>query len=233
MAGASKVRRCHEGNAMLPGIRAVIAVSAAAVGLLTIAFVLVAALRVAQESRAASLHADLARGSRATPLPHRPVAIIETPAPTTIAALINAELKPEPVEEAPAPESPTVAALPLAEESAPPVLAARPAAPQDSSPPVMAFAPPQDDIAVPMPAPRPPGIGGPSPAEVAAAQAEHRIAHAPTRKTAAKRARKSRWARHLRARRMRLAAQAAEKREAALPETKSYGLFGVAPGNRQ
>ena len=58
-------RRCHRGGAMLPNIRAVIAAMAAAISLLIVAFGVVATLRVAQESRAGSLHADLTRRGQA------------------------------------------------------------------------------------------------------------------------------------------------------------------------
>jgi len=57
-------RRCHGGGAMLPNFRAVIAAMAAAISLLVLAFGVVAMLRVAQESREGSLHADLARRGR-------------------------------------------------------------------------------------------------------------------------------------------------------------------------
>ena len=67
---------------MLPDIRAVIAAIAAAIGLLMISFGLVATFRVAQDSRAASLQADLAQRGRASPPEHRPIGIIETPGPT-------------------------------------------------------------------------------------------------------------------------------------------------------
>ena len=70
---------------MLPDIRAVIAAMLAAVGLLAISFAVAATLRVAQDSRAGSLHADIAQRGR-YPLqpsntPHTAL-IVETPAPS-------------------------------------------------------------------------------------------------------------------------------------------------------
>ena len=51
---------------MLPNIRAVFATIAVAVALLIIAFGVVATFRIAQESRAGSLHADLAQRGHAS-----------------------------------------------------------------------------------------------------------------------------------------------------------------------
>ena len=66
---------------MLPDIRAVIAAMMAAIGLLMIAFALVATYRVAQQHQAGSLQEDLVKRGRAA-LPaqsgERPVLIIET-----------------------------------------------------------------------------------------------------------------------------------------------------------
>ena len=70
---------------MLPNIRAVIAAMAAAITLLVLAFGVVATLRVAQESRAGSLHADLARRGQAAAAEPQPVMVIETPGPTLLA----------------------------------------------------------------------------------------------------------------------------------------------------
>ncbi len=216
---------------MLPGIRAVIAVIGAAVGLLMIAFVLAAAFRVAQESRAASLQADLAQRGRAEPPVHRPIAIIETPAPTVLAAApATPERAPDPVEAAPAPETPIVEVFAAAEESVPPVLDVLPPATADTLPPVLAYAPPQPETPAPVPTPRPDGIGGPSPEEVAAAHAEHEASRGKLHRLKSAKVRSARRA-HVRARRVRLAARAREQTSTATP--KSYGLFGVAPENRQ
>ena len=60
----------------------VFAAFVAAIGLLMIAFAAVAAFRVAQESRFASLQSDLARrGQAAPPQTGQRVAVIETPGP--------------------------------------------------------------------------------------------------------------------------------------------------------
>lgn len=76
---------------MLPDIRAVVAAVAAAIGLLIIAFVVIATLRVAQESRAGSLHTDLARRGHATVPEPQPVVLIETPGPTLLARVPEVE----------------------------------------------------------------------------------------------------------------------------------------------
>lgn len=91
---------------MLPNIRAVIAAVAAAIGLLIIASGVVATLRVAQESRAGSLHADLAQRGHATAPEPRPVVVVETPGPTLLAkAREIAALSPA-TEQVPAPIEP-------------------------------------------------------------------------------------------------------------------------------
>src|SRR5690349_15752713 len=72
----------REGGTMLPDIRAVFAAFVAAIGLLMIAFAAVAAFRVAQESRVASLQSDLTqRGQAMPPQTGQRVAVIETPGP--------------------------------------------------------------------------------------------------------------------------------------------------------
>src|SRR5437764_676808 len=92
---------------MLPGIRSVLIAVIAAVALLIGAFALVAAFRVAQESRSGSLQADLAQRSRTLvlanveprvlasleqlaplePNPVRPVEVVEAPdIPVPVAA---------------------------------------------------------------------------------------------------------------------------------------------------
>src|SRR5436305_11952599 len=69
---------------MLPGIRSVLIAVIAAVALLIGAFALVAAFRVAQESRSGSLQADLAQRSRTLVMANvepRALAPVEQPAP--------------------------------------------------------------------------------------------------------------------------------------------------------
>jgi hypothetical protein len=70
---------------MLPDIRAVIATMAIAIGLLITAFGITATLRVAQESRAGSLHAELARRGQAVAVEPQPIVVIETPGPMLLA----------------------------------------------------------------------------------------------------------------------------------------------------
>ncbi len=100
---------------MLPDIRAVSAAFVAAIGLLMIAFAAVAAFRVAQESRFASLQSDLARrGQAAPPQTGQRVAVIETP------GLHIAPPPPLPVVEIKtAPVGAEVSALPLVPEMEP------------------------------------------------------------------------------------------------------------------
>ena len=90
---------------MLPNIRAVIAAMAAAITLLVLAFGVVATLRVAQESRAGSLHADLTRRGQAAAAEPQPVMVIETPGPTLLAKAPEVEAPP-PADE-PAPRRPS------------------------------------------------------------------------------------------------------------------------------
>ena len=151
---------------MLPDIRAVVAAMAAAIGLLIIAFGVVATLRVAQESRAGSLHADLARRGQAAAAARQPVAVIETPGPTLLAKATEVEALPaadepaSPSTEPPAIESEepaqSVAAVlesaPVAPVSAEPdpdnaPIAATPAAPESS--PTVAAEPELDPPAAP------------------------------------------------------------------------------------
>jgi hypothetical protein len=92
---------------MLPDIRAVIAATAAAIGLLTVASGVLATLRVAQENRAGSLHAELVqRGHAMMPEP-QPIMLLETPGPTLLARMPEVEpLPPAATEEASAPIEP-------------------------------------------------------------------------------------------------------------------------------
>lgn len=79
---------------MLPNIRAVIAAIVTALGLLTISFGMVAAFRVAQDDRAAFLHAELAqRGRQPLPVSAAPgtILIVDT-APMTVLPMLAAEL---------------------------------------------------------------------------------------------------------------------------------------------
>src|SRR3954471_19483272 len=95
---------------MLPNIRAVFATIAVAVALLIIASGVVATFRIAQESRAGSLHADLAqRGHAVAPQP-QPIVVIETPGPTLLTKAPEPEPAPPrvPQEQAPAQDEPTV-----------------------------------------------------------------------------------------------------------------------------
>src|SRR4051794_23787221 len=79
---------------MLPNFRAVIAAMITALGLLTIAFGMVAAFRVAQDDRAGFLHAELAqRGRQPLPVIAAPgtILIVDT-APMTVLPMLAAEL---------------------------------------------------------------------------------------------------------------------------------------------
>src|SRR5436853_7370263 len=97
-----------QGRAMLPNIRAVFATIAVAVALLIIASGVVATFRIAQDSRAGSLHADLAqRGHPVAPQP-QPAVVIETPGPTLLAKAPEPAPPPAPQEQAPARDEPTV-----------------------------------------------------------------------------------------------------------------------------
>lgn len=205
---------------MLPDIRAVIAAIAAAIGLLMISFGLVAAFRVAQDSRAASLQADLAQRGRASPPEHRPIGIIETPGPTVaVTARVAPDpplsTEPDPAAAAPAPDSLSVAAAEPAPENKEPA-------------PVMAAAPAETEAPA-LPAP-PLAVGGPSPEEVAQAEAEHLAAErAKIKKAAAEKAKKARAARIARERKAvaRRAAQARAKQQG--NAFNSAGAFNNAP----
>jgi len=93
--------------AMLPNIRAVLGAIVAAIVLLMMSFGLVATLRVAQDSRAGVLHADLAQRTRTVIPPNieaRAVVLVEKPAPLEPNPVRPVEVKgaPEIVAEAPA-----------------------------------------------------------------------------------------------------------------------------------
>ena len=110
---------------MLPNIRAVIAAMAAAISLLILAFGVVATLRVAQESRAGSLHADLTRRGQAAAAEPQPVMVIETPGPTLLAKAPEVEALPPADEPAPAATEPPA----MEREQAPQSVAAIPETP--------------------------------------------------------------------------------------------------------
>src|SRR4051794_33936305 len=94
---------------MLPNIRAVFATIAVAVALLIIASGVVATFRIAQESRAGSLHADLAqRGHAVAPQP-QPIVVIETPAPMLRAKAPEPAPPRAPQEQAPVRDDATLA----------------------------------------------------------------------------------------------------------------------------
>src|SRR3954449_8302 len=105
-------------RAMLPNIRAVFATIAVAVALLIIASGVFATFRIAQDSRAGSLHADLAqRGHAVAPRP-QPIVVIETPGPTLLAKAPEPAPPPAPEEQAPAPAEPQLAENSQAPQSA-------------------------------------------------------------------------------------------------------------------
>src|SRR3954454_4627789 len=115
-------------RAMLPNIRAVFATIAVTVALLIIASGVVATFRIAQESRAGSLHADLAqRGHAVAPQP-KPIVVIETPGLTLLTKAPEPEPAPlrAPQEQAPRPAEPP---LPESAQAAqPPAVAPEPSA---------------------------------------------------------------------------------------------------------
>ena len=219
---------------MLPDIRAVIAAVLTAVGLLTLAFGVAATFRVAQDSRAGSLHADIAQRGR-YPLqpsntPHTAL-IVETPAasPQQPAAQEPEGPGPALALAAPAPaETPATAnaELPLAPaETAMPkepdvTLAV---VPRDLAPEPIAT-PVQTSAALPEPEP---SVGGPFVEPVSAAQAqsaEHVAAARKAAKLAAeKRVRAARAARLARERRAAAARRAALARRAQATATASFG----------
>ena len=196
---------------MLPDIRAVIAAMVATIGLLMIAFALVATYRVAQERHSGSLQADLAQRSRdALPAKsgERQILIIETPGPHVLA----------PAKIAPIGIAPTaIVAVPPAEPEAPAPVAAT------------------LTTETPSPPPAEPPIGGPLeppalPAEREVAPVErHVAAENPSRidsraleRAAAAKAKKARIARERKA----AARRAAQARRASQQATPSFGSFG-------
>jgi hypothetical protein len=245
---------------MLPNIRAVIAAIAGAAALMVIAFGVVAMFRVAQESRASLLHADLAQRGRAAPPEHRPVPIIETPGPTVVAKAPEMETTPQPPSAAesmaprvmenerapdpivtasvpenqpieseppPAPEMQTAVAQPKAEEPAPReeavplVIAAGPQTVEQSTalPELQASEPEPQTSESNAPSPlASSAMGGPSPEEIAEANARHKAAQrARARKAAAEMRKAAAEKRKLAAEKARkvLAARLARERKAA------------------
>src|SRR5947199_1277592 len=127
---------------MLPNIRAVVATIAVAVALLIMASGVVATFRIAQESRAGSLHADLAQRGHAVAPQRQPIVLIETPGPTLLAKAPEPESAPPsaPEEQAPARDEPTITetdqTAPVATASPEPsVVAAVPSQPDPENPP--------------------------------------------------------------------------------------------------
>jgi hypothetical protein len=199
---------------MLPGIRAVIAAVATAVGLLMISFGMVATFRVAQDLRAGVLQADLAQRGR-SPAPSdagpRAIPIIAAPEPPPARPEYAEALEAAPV-------TPVLAAPPLAEPvPITPVLIAAPLA----------------EPAPPGPRAEPP-MGGPLPEQIAAIQVE-----APPRDLATERAAKKKAAQKARAARLarerkataRRAAQIRARRKAAASSNNVFGdPFGASFG---
>lgn len=194
---------------MLPDIRAVIAAVVAAVGLLTISFVLVASFRVAQDVRAGVLQADLAQrgrtslpvnaGPRATPI----IASSEPPTAKPEYAEALEAIPVIPVVEAaalvePVPVTPVVAAAPLA----------APAVPEPQAPPAE------------------PPIGGPLPGQIAAVHPD-----APPRDIAAERAEKKAAVKTLRAQRLARARKVAARRAAQLRRARQSATSADTFGN--
>jgi type IV secretory pathway VirB10-like protein len=198
---------------MLPDIRAVFAAFVAAIGLLMIAFAAVAAFRVAQESRVASLQSDLAqRGQAVPPQTGQRVAVIETPGPHI------APPPPLPVVEVKiAPVGAEVSSIPLLPATQP----------EPEAAPVAIAAPREEAVPVTEP------IGGPL-AEPAPARSEGDRAAAKQERArtlaAAKRARQVRLARQRKAAAARRAALARENAKQAATSPFNSGFGSQGPG---
>ena len=203
---------------MLPDIRAIFATFVAAIGLMMIAFAAVAAFRVAQESRVASLQSDLAqRGQAVPPQAGQRVAVIETPGPHI----------------APPPPLPIadIRSVPVgAEVSSIPLLPAMRPEPEPEAAPV-AIAAPREEAIVPV-AEAP--LGGPL-AEPAPARSEDDRAAAKQERArklaAAKRARQVRLARQRKAAAARRAAQARANAKQAATSPFNSGFGSPGPGS--
>jgi hypothetical protein len=249
---------------MFPDMRAVVAAMAAAIILLTVAFGVVATLRVAQESRAGSLHADLARRGQAGAAEPQPVVVIETPGPTLLAKAPEVEApspggkqaptpaeQPETSAQAPqpaislskTPEAASASAEPDANNAR--VAAASPTAPESApiiesgpepEPPVasaIVTAVPRDFAAEQEPPSPVPimALGGPSPEEIAQANAQRKAAErARAKKAAAEKRKKARAGRMARERK--LAAQRAAEAQARQQASASgqASAFGFTAG---
>jgi type IV secretory pathway VirB10-like protein len=200
---------------MLPDIRAVFAAFVAAIGLLMIAFAAVAAFRVAQESRVASLQSDLAqRGQAVPPQTGQRVAVIETPGP---------HIAPPPplpvVEIRSAPVGAEVSSIPLLPATQP----------EPEAAPV-AIAAPREEVTAPV---TEASIGGPL-AEPAPAWSETDRAAARQERArtlaAAKRARQLRLTRQRKAAAARRAALARENAKQAATSPFNSGFGSQGPG---
>lgn len=203
---------------MLPDIRAVFAAFFAAIGLLMIAFAAVAALRVAQESRFASVQSDLAqRGQAVPPQTGQRVAVIETPGPHIAPppALPVVEIRSAPVG---------------AEVSSIPLLPATEPEPEPAAAPVTIAAPREEAIVPVAESP----VGGPL-AEPAPTRSEADRAAARQERArnlaAAKRARQLRLARQRKAAAARRAAQARANANAKQAATSPFNSGFDRPGS--
>lgn len=222
---------------MLPDIRAIIAASFAAIGLLMIAFGAVATFRVAQQSHAGSLQADLASRGRTEPPAtsrQRTVAVIETPGPH-IAPLpplpitvvkdvpVGARVSDTPVVRQLLPDTPAASepreAPQTVAEAPPPPSAPQAESPAPPSPPLSVAAVPEPEPAIggPLAQPKP----EPSDAERTAAKAKQ------ARKlAAAKKAREARLARQRRIAAARRAAIARARQQQPAQSATSFNNFG-------
>jgi hypothetical protein len=242
---------------MLPGIRSVLIAIIAALGLLIGAFGVVAAFRVAQESRSGSFQAEFAQRSRvlvAANREPRDSAPTETPAP-----LEANPVRPVVIENAPAIPPPVMAAVPEAELDTnepplppwPPAVEAKSADPQAAAPmpAAVAAAPESQSAPVESPGVEPP-MGGPLPDQAEATQTSPQPRRGVNRIAALKKAkqemvrkakqeavakeraaRRARIARELKAV-ARKAAQARAKQQAAAPANEAtFGSFGNSATN--
>jgi hypothetical protein len=240
---------------MLPGIRSVLIAIIAALGLLIGAFGVVAAFRVAQESRSGSFQAEFAQRSRvlvaANREPHDS-APTETPAP-----LEANPVRPVVIENAPDIAPPVVAATSPVELAAiepasqldSPAVEPAPAESQSTEPPpaVMAAAPESESAAVDPPAAEPP-MGGPLPEQaeathtpqqphrgvnrVATLKKAHEEAARKATQEALAKARAARLARERKVAALKArAAQARAKQQAATANNVPFGSFGTSGTN--
>jgi hypothetical protein len=189
---------------MLPDIRAVIAATVAAIGLLLISFALVTTYRTAQQHQGGSLQADLAkRGRAASPAQsgERQIPIVETPDPRR-AVPVQAE--------------PTGIVPPAQAISAPPVPEPEPPAPVVAAPQVERPAPRAEaPIGGPLAAP-------PESSRSVAGENPSRVDSSALQRAVAEKARKARAARIARERKA-AARRAAQSRRARQQETPSFG----------